>query len=81
MIGNVKRIGIDFNVTDQGGMTPLHFACAMGQFEVVKFLLENSNEMGIDVTKRNIDQKTAEDCARQKEHKEIVELFEKSKLG
>ena len=76
----VNAKNIDFNITDQGGDTPLHVACAIGQFEVVQFMLENSNEMGIDVSKRNNYQKTAEDCARQKGHKKIVGLFVKSRL-
>ena len=79
VFANAKNI--DFNITDHGGATLLHFACYVGQYEVVKFMLENSIKMGMDFTKRNIDQKTAEDYARQKGHKKIVELFEKSKLG
>ena len=71
---------IDFNIATLGGNTSLHFACYVGHYEVVKFMLENSSAMGIDVTKRTIDQKTAEDYARQKGHKKIVGLFIKSKL-
>ena len=78
MFANAKNI--DFNITDHGGATLLHFACYVGQYEVVKFMLENSNAMGIDVTKRTIYQKTAEDYARQKGHKKIVGLFIKSRL-
>ena len=67
---------IDFNVVDQGGYTPLHIACYYGQFEIVKFLLENSNEKGIDIFKKNNYHQTAEDCARQRGHKDILELLD-----
>ena len=67
---------------NHNGQTPLHIACFGGQYEVVKFLLENSKEKGIDVTKKtistplNMGQKTAEDYARDKGHQNIVDLFE-----
>ena len=67
---------IDFNVADQIGDTPLHRACYNGHFEVVKFLLENSNEKEIDIYKKNNNQRTAEDLARLKGHKDILELLE-----
>ena len=72
---------------DHIGRTPLHIACFYGQYEVVKFLLENSKEKGIDIAKKNIHQATAEDYARNssqtltpdyarsKEHQDIVDLF------
>ena len=47
-----------------------------GQFDVVKFLLQNSSEKGIDISKKNNNQRTAEDLARIKNHKDILELFE-----
>ena len=66
---------IDFNVVDQRGYTPFHLACYYGQFEIVKFLLENSNEKGIDIFKKDNFLKTAEDVARRKGHKDIVETL------
>merc|ERR1711860_218293 len=54
----------------------MHYACEFGQFEVVKFLLENSNEKGIDISKKNNGFQTAEFFARDKGHQEILELFE-----
>ena len=75
IIGN-PDFDIDFNIVDQSGNTPLHKACCYGQFEVVKFLLENSNKKEIDIYKKNNNQRTAEDLARLKGHKEILELLE-----
>ena len=79
IFGN-PNFDIDLNVVDQRGNTPLHQACITyigpGQFEVVKFLLQNSDEKGIDVYKKNNDQETAEDFARRRGHKDIVELLE-----
>ena len=67
---------IDFNVVNQYGNTPLNIACYNGQFEVAKFLLDNSNEKEIDIYKKNNYQQTAEDLARFKGHKDILELLE-----
>ena len=61
---------------DQDGDTPLHHACSFGQFEVVKFLLQNSSEKGIDIPKENNNLQTAEDFARGNNNKNILELFE-----
>ena len=63
----------DVNIVDPNGKTPLHFACLCGRFKVVKFLL--NNEKGIDTYKKDNDLRTAEDCARQEGHTDIVELF------
>ena len=75
IIGN-PDFDIDFNIVDQTGNTPLHWACYHGQFEVVKFLFDNSNEKEIDIFKKNNNQRTAEDLARLKGHKDILELLE-----
>ena len=72
----VKHMWIYFNIVDPYGRTPLHVACLKGHFQVVKFLLDNSNEKGIDIFKKDIFLDTAEDLARQKGHTDIVELFE-----
>ena len=66
---------IDFNVKSTAGSTPLHLACCHGQFEVVKYLLENSKLKGIDITTKNNHQRTPEDLARQKGHSDILELL------
>ena len=47
-------IDIDYNVVTLGIQTPLHVACGHGQFEVVKLLLDHSQEKKIDFNK--IDQ-------------------------
>ena len=75
IVGN-PDFDIDFNVADEDGDTPLHHACSFGEFEVVKFLLQNSSEKGIDISRKNNNQRTAEDLARNKNYKEILELFE-----
>ena len=75
IFGN-QDFDIDFNVAHQSGRTPLHIACYNGQFEVVKFLLENSKEKGIDIYKKANDQKTAQDLAKEKGHNNILEILE-----
>ena len=75
IFGN-QDFDIDFNVANQNGFTPLHYACYNGHYEVVKFLLEISNEKEIDIYKKDNYQRTAEDLARQKGHKDILELLE-----
>ena len=70
------NFNIDCNIVDDHGWTPLLCASFSGQYEFVKFLLENAKEKGIDVSKKNIDQRTAEDFAKQEGHKNIVALFE-----
>ena len=75
IVGN-PDFDIDFNVVDESGCTPLHHACSLEKFEVVKFLLQKSSEKGIDISRKNNNRRTAEDLARNKNHKEILELFE-----
>ena len=67
---------IDFHVVSLAGSTPFHLACAFGQVEVVKFLLENAKEKGIDIEKKTFDQNTAEDLAREQGHHDILDLIE-----
>ena len=70
-------LDIDFNVVDLRGNTPFHIACYYGQVEVVKFMLDNSIEKGVDIDifKKNNSQKTAEDIARRRGHKDISEVL------
>ena len=68
--------GINFNVVDEDGYTPLHEACLNGRVETVKFLLENSKEKGIDIEKKSNDQKSPFELAKECEDNEIVELFQ-----
>ena len=75
LIGN-PDLNIDFNVVTQHGNTPLHIACWKGQIEIVKVLLENSKEIGIDIAKKNNYQQTAEDVAKHFGYQEILDLFE-----
>ena len=78
IFGN-SSFDIDYNVVDEEGNTPLHVACIQGQFEVVKFILEEANQKGIDIAKKNMMGQTAEDLARNNGHKDVVDLF-KTKL-
>ena len=59
---------VDFNVVEANNHTPLHHASWYGQYEVVKFLFKNYEAKGIDG-------KTAEDLARQRGHKNIMEVL------
>ena len=70
---------VDFNVVDHNGYTPLHTACIYGQFEVVKFMLDNSKSRGIDTEKKDINyQRTAQEWARARVtgYKNIEALFD-----
>ena len=72
------NLHIDFNVIVYG-YTPLNIACIEGQYEVVKLLLENLKEKGIDITKKSTSKRhaqlTAEEIARVEGHTDILELF------
>lgn len=50
-INNVKKAikrGCDINITDQDGMTPLHYACHMEYSEdIVEFLINNGADVNI----------------------------------
>jgi len=69
---------IDFNVTNLHGLTPLHLTltCCHGQFEVVNYILENSQGKGIDIRVKDNHQRTPEDLARQEGHSNIISLFQ-----
>ena len=66
---------IDFNITDQNGLTPLHLACYLGHYEVVKFLFMNSKEKGIVLDVKDPHGYTPLHDACEKGHLEIVKLF------
>ena len=66
---------IDFNKTDQVGNTPLHRACRIGHRKIVKLILDHAEDKGIDIEKRNVKNKTAEDVAKQRGHSRISQLF------
>ena len=68
---------IDFNALDEDGETPLHVASHHGQYETVKFLLENSVLGKIDISIKNNFQNTPEYCARQRGHNAIADLLDK----
>ena len=79
IFGN-SSFDIDYNAVDEDGNTPLHLACIEGQFEVVKYLLEEANEKGIDIAKKNMMGQTAEDLARNNGYTNVLALF-KMKLS
>ena len=75
LVGNPNHT-IDFNIATPTGSTPLQFASSHGWYTIVKFLLEKSKETGLDLTKKNNSNKTAQDLARDNGHQYIVDLFE-----
>ena len=79
IFGN-SSFDIDYNAVDDDGNTPLHLACIKGRFEVVKYLLEEANEKGIDIAKKNMMGQTAEDLARNNGYTNVLALF-KMKLS
>lgn len=38
------KAGYDVNLSDYDGRTPLHLACASGNLEIVKYLIENGKQ-------------------------------------
>ena len=64
--------GANVNVSkNKGTGTPLHYACAQGQLEVVKLLLEN----GADVNAKNDEGKNSFRCRKEKIQKKIDSAF------
>ena len=47
MKNNIKK-GIDVNSLGEYASTPLHYACREGNFEMVKFLIENGANVNIE---------------------------------
>ena len=84
---------IDFNIVTQQEWTPLHLASIQGQLEVVKFLLDSSEEKGININAKDPDSDTPLCYACHNgqfdivkllvEHYEIrkIDIFQKITLG
>ena len=68
----LKR-GVDPNIQDQYGDTPLHIAAHGGHDDVVKLLLE----YGADPTVKDKDGRTPLDLARAEGRHEVVSVIEK----
>ena len=64
---------IDVTKANNEGMTPFYSACYRGHINIVKLLLENSDQ--IDVNKPNKSNETPLDVAYMNKHNEIVKLL------
>ena len=81
IFGN-SELDIDFNVVDGFGMTPLHLACSSDFEGGIKLFLENVEEKGIDITKKDNYGRTARRLFMQRHNSytpgygDILELFD-----
>ena len=71
-IKNFVETGTSIDISDDRGLTPLHYAVMEGQYDIVKFLIAK----GADVNVKDIwPFGTPLHCAVENGHKEIVELL------
>lgn len=68
--------GVDVNLTDQSGKTPLHYAVECGSKKVVEYLLTRGD---IDISIRDYKGKTAKDIADEYRYEDIQQLFDEFK--
>ena len=73
---NSATLGIDLNIKDNAGQTPLHLACRWGYIKIVKVFMENSATSSTDFNTKdnagrtafqlalNSDQKFSRNCVR-----------------
>jgi ankyrin repeat protein len=79
MLGEAQRLrwlhkrGIDLNLPDKRGETPLFHACAGGHFDAVQVLLRCG--VDIDPRRRNNIRQNAEDIAKKHGHHECAQLI------
>ena len=66
-------VGVDVNVKDKLGWTPLHYAARYGRKEVAELLIAK----GGHVNAKNIDSETPLDWAIRRKHPEIADLLRK----
>ena len=77
--GNIEVVkqhltaGVDVNVKDKLGWTPLHRAARYGRKEVAELLIAK----GGDVNAKNIDNETPLDWAIRRKHPETADLLRK----
>ena len=64
------------NVQDNNGETPLHFACKLGNRDVVEALMLG----GADETIANDELKTPAQLAEETKHTELLELLDRNSL-
>ena len=76
-LGELTRlfnVGVDMNIKNNDGNTPLHMACIRGNNAIAEFLLEN----GADIYSQNNNGWTPIDIARRERHLELLNsLLEK----
>jgi len=63
--------GVDLDMRDKNGNSPLHYAAGRGCHDVVKLLIDN----GADIHIRNKGGKTPLHMATQKTHRDVVQLL------
>ena len=66
--------GADVNQVEDNGMTPLIYAAASGNLELVQLLLQS----GADVSKEDGNGRTALDKATNNEREDVVKLLEEA---
>ncbi|MEX0940578.1 MAG: ankyrin repeat domain-containing protein [Candidatus Babeliales bacterium] len=69
------NLDIDINTTNTLGYTPLMIAIERNNFELAQLLLQHPE---IDVTRKNVYNKTALDIAKKKGNKRIIYLLKKA---
>jgi ankyrin repeat protein len=65
------KVGVDPNVRERGGYTPLHVSAHNGDIEILRSLLM----AGADLDAQNDDGKTPPDMAEAAGHQEAVRLL------
>ena len=71
----IKSKSIAFNVTDDDGRTGFHHACRHGYFQVVKMLVEQSHDLGLDLNKAEKNGMTPFHSACYNKHDKIVDFL------
>ena len=76
VVMKLKNTFVDFNVLNNLGFTPLHYAADRGYEKVVKLLLKNSEKLNIDINKKASNGGTAKDIAMSEGKQAIVDLIQ-----
>ena len=68
---------LDLNAQDEDGWTPLHYAAANGNLQIVELLLKEAKNRNIDVMKQNERGQTPWRLAKTKKKQRVVKALEK----